>query len=69
MKKKKIRPLGDILLDLEVLIDEAIDDHELQDVDLYSLLRGHIESHRPDCKMEYVDGTFPEMYFGPRREK
>jgi hypothetical protein len=29
-KKKKIRPMGDILLDIEQLIQEMVSDHDLQ---------------------------------------
>lgn len=68
-KKKPRRPFGDILLAAECLIDEAIDDHGMQDTDLLYWLYGHLKGHRPDARMEYLDGTFPEFYFGPRREK
>jgi hypothetical protein len=62
--KKKIRPLGSILLDLEIILDEMIDSHELQEGDLYGLIFSHIDIHRPDIKEKYVDGGSPFRYYG-----
>lgn len=68
-RKKPKRPFGEILLDLEVLIDEAIDDHDIQDIDWHALNIVHFEVHRRDAMAQYLDGTFPEIYIGPRRKK
>lgn len=66
MSKKKIRPLGDILLDLEVLIDEMIDSHCLQMGDMLNWLYGHLIIHRPDSREVYIkDGKHPTFYYGP----
>lgn len=65
----KIRPLGDILLDAEKLIDEAIDHHGLQFGDILGLIYAHLLVHRPDAREEYVaDDSHPEYYYGPRRK-
>lgn len=66
--KKKLRPLGDILLDLEVILDEMVDKHELQMGDILALVQSHLIIHRPDCIEEYVDGTHPEYFYGPVRK-
>lgn len=63
-KKTKLRPLGDILLDLESLTDEAIDSHGMQWGDLLHWLYGHLMIHRPDAREEYLDGTHPEFNYG-----
>lgn len=68
-RKKTIRPLGQIFLDLEVLIDEAIEDHELQWGDLIWWLFGHLRIHRPDAQEEYLDGTHPVLKYGPEEDK
>lgn len=64
MAKKKIRRAGDVLLDLEVLLDELVDDHDLQWGDILSIIYGHLVSHRPDAQEEYVDGGNPIFYYG-----
>jgi hypothetical protein len=66
MGKKKIRPLGDILLDLEVILDEMIDSHDLQWGDVRSLVMQHLKTHRPDAQEQYVSGGNPVDYYGPK---
>lgn len=68
-KTKKIRPLGQTLLDLEVLVLEMVNDHELQYGDVLNLVYGYMEVHCPEAKEKYVaDGSSPEFYYGPRRK-
>lgn len=62
-KKKKLRPLGDILLDIEPYILEMAD-HNLQHSDFYGLLFAYLEMHLPSLKEEYDDGTRPVFYYG-----
>lgn len=59
----KIRKFGDILLDLEVLLDEMIDDHECQWGDILYLIYGHLMIHRKDAREEYEDDTNPEFTY------
>jgi hypothetical protein len=59
-----MRKLGDILLDLESIIDEMVDDHDLQWGDIFNLVRGHLEVHRPDAQEEYTEGGNPTFYYG-----
>ena len=67
-KKPKIRKLGDVLLDMEPLIDELVD-HGLQMGDILALIRSHLLIHNPECIEEYVDGTAPEYFYGPSDSK
>lgn len=61
-----MRKLGDILLDLEVILDEMVDSHELQVGDILNLVYGHLVIHRPDAKEVYVsDGSSPVFKYGP----
>lgn len=64
--KKKIRPLGKLLLEMEVLLDEMVDSHDLQWGDILNLIHGHLVIHRPDAQEKYLDDSSPIMYYGPR---
>lgn len=69
MKKKKIRPLGQILLDIEPLVLEMIDDHDLQFGDILGMCYQYLEIHCPDAKEVYSDdGTSPIFYYGPKKD-
>ena len=62
-KNKQLRPLGDILLDIEPFILEMAD-HNIQHSDYYGLLFGYLEMHLPALKEEFTDGTRPVFYYG-----
>jgi hypothetical protein len=65
---KKNRTLGTALLDLETILDEMVDHHDLQWGDILNLVYGHLMVHRPDAREEYVDGdgSHPIFYYGPK---
>jgi hypothetical protein len=66
-KKKKIRPAGEIFLDLEILRNELIDDHGFQAGDILAEEYVWLMSHRPDAFEEYSDGSGkPHFYYGPK---
>lgn len=67
MAKKKLRPLGSTLLDLEKLLLEMCVDHDLQWGDVLNLVRGYLEVHVPTAREEYTEGGHPEFYYGPPR--
>jgi len=67
MSKKKKR-LGDTLLSLETVLDELVDDHDCQWGDIFNLVRGHLEIHRPDAQEEYLDGSHPVFYYGAKKK-
>jgi hypothetical protein len=62
-----VRPLGDITLDLEPLLCEMVEQHDLQAGEVLALIRQYLEIHLPDCFEEYTDGTKPEFYYGVPR--
>lgn len=66
MEKKKARPLGKILMDLENILEEMIDSHDLQWYDVLFAVYGWLMVHRPDAQEEYTDGTKPVFYYGPK---
>ncbi len=64
--KRRLRPIGDILLDLEPLLIELVGDHGCQWGDVLSLVHGYLEVHAPEAREEYSeDGTHPKFYYGP----
>lgn len=50
-----MRPLGEILLDMETLLDEMIDEHQLQCGDILNLVHGHLQIHRQDAMEVYEE--------------
>lgn len=64
---KKLRPLGTILLDLEVLLEEMTDAHELQTGDILALVKSWIDIHAPHANEEYTDGTSPTFFYGGKK--
>lgn len=65
MQKRKVRPLGQITQDMEPLLEEMVDLHELQTHEIISLIIAWIECHRPGAVEEYEDGTKPKLTYGP----
>lgn len=53
-KKYKIRRMGDIMLELEILLNEMVDDHDLQLEEIKALVVANLTFHRPDCIEEEV---------------
>jgi hypothetical protein len=46
----------------------AMVDCGLQWGDILNLTRGYLESHCPGAQEEYMDGTNPEFYYGPKKK-
>jgi hypothetical protein len=61
-----MRRAGDTLLDMEPLLEELIDDHDLQWGDVLTLVHGWLMIHRPGAQEEYTDGTKPTFHYGPK---
>jgi hypothetical protein len=65
----KIRPLGDILLDLEPLLEEIIDTHSIQKGEIVSLVDVWVQIHRPDAVEKYVDGSPSPVLYKPGKKR
>ncbi len=64
-----MRGMGVILGELEPLLMEMVEDHELQWGDVLSLVHGYLQVHLPGGQEEYEeDGTNPIFYYGPSDE-
>jgi hypothetical protein len=64
MAKKKLRPLGEIQLDLEPLFYEMVHDHGLQKGDLSALVNQWVDTHYPQAIETYFDDTTPIYFYG-----
>ena len=61
----KIRPLGRITEELEPILCELVERHELQKYEIIALISGYIDVHLPGCIEEYEDGSHPILRYGP----
>ena len=66
--KKKLRPLGDIMCDMEKYLSEMALDHRMQWHEILYLIYGYLKTHFQDGQETYADGSHPEFY-GPPRKK
>lgn len=61
---KKIRPMGQITEDLEPLILEMIEQHELQWHEILAIIHGYLMVHCPQGQEQYTEGGNPKYYYG-----
>ena len=59
-----MRKLGKITDDLEKVLLEMVDDHEMQWGEILNVIRGYLEIHCPGSQEKYTDGTEPIFYYG-----
>lgn len=59
-----MRKMGDVTLDLEAILEEMVDEHDLQMGEVLALVKTWLEIHRPSCIEEYEDGSRPSYYYG-----
>lgn len=59
-----MRKLGKITDDLEELLYEMVDDHEMQAYEVIHLIYGWIQAHYPDAIENYKYGGSPVLYYG-----
>ena len=64
MKKRKLRPIGDVTQDLEPLYQEMAWDHKLQHHEMLGIQYAYLRSHLEDAMERYVDGTLPVYFYG-----
>lgn len=63
-----MRPMGEITAEMEELVTEMIDDHQLQWHEILGLMHAYLQSHRPDAQEEYEDGSRPVYFYGAVEE-
>ena len=65
-----MRKFGDVTSDLELVLEEMIEQHDVQAGEILNLVYGWIKIHRPDALEVYTDDfSNPEFHYGHRREK
>lgn len=64
MSKKKIRPLGQVTTDMEKLILEMTDTHDLQWGEVLNLIHGYLQVHCPESQEAYNEGGHPIFFYG-----
>jgi len=72
MRKKKLRPMGQITQDLENLLLEMTDaeGHDLQHGETIALVFNWLIVHAPHARETYTaDGSHPVMFYGHKDEK
>lgn len=62
-----MRSLGTITCDLEDIVTEMVEDHDLQWGEILNLIRGYLEIHHPEAQEKYVGGGNPLFYYGPNK--
>lgn len=62
--KDNIRPLGEIIQDLEDLTEEMVMDHDMQLGDILALVNNYVTVHYPGAIEEYEDGSHPIYFYG-----
>lgn len=65
----KLRPIGKVTSDLEAILDEMTDAHDMQWHEVLSLVHGWLQTHAPHQQEEYLDGSNPTFYYGPKDNK
>lgn len=56
--------MGEITSDMELLLEELVDDHDLQKGEILALVQAWIDIHRPDAVEVYEDGSSPIYFYG-----
>lgn len=60
----KLSKMGDIMHELEAVIDKMSKGHDLQKGEVMALVSRYIDTHYPDSIEEYHDGTAPFEFYG-----
>ena len=59
-----MRKVGQILLDMEPLLEQLVHEHELQKGELLKLISVWVDIHAPNAIEEYVDSSPLIEYYG-----
>ena len=62
------RTVGDVLLDMEPLLQELGITQGLQKGDILALVNSYIDIHMPGIIEQYVEGGSPFYFYGPKEE-
>lgn len=60
----KLEPMGDIMHELEAVIDKMAKSHDLQKGEVMTLVSQYMDTHYPGSVEEYNDGSTPFEFYG-----
>lgn len=63
-----VRPFGDLTQDLEDLLGEAAEEHDLQMGEILAWVKNYLDIHYPDSVELYEDGGVPYYFYGDINE-
>lgn len=64
MSANNLRPAGEVLLEMEPLLFELVQDHEIQKGELLALISAWVDIHYAGAIEEYEDDTHPIFFYG-----
>lgn len=59
--KKSITPFGNLMLELEQVLEAMIDEHDVQRYEICALVDAWVRVHRPESVETYLDSTQPNL--------
>lgn len=59
-----LRPAGEVLLEMEPLLFELVQDHEIQKGELLALISRWVDIHYPSAIEVYEDDSVPVEFYG-----
>lgn len=62
-----MRAVGKITDDMEKLLYELVEDHQMQAHEVLHMVYGWIQCHYPDAIELYEDGSSPEFFYGDKK--
>jgi hypothetical protein len=66
-KKRELRPMGVITANMETLLEEMTNDHDLQWGEVLSLVHAWLTIHAPQAQEQYYENNeVPVFYYGPK---
>ena len=58
------KTIGKLMFQIEDIVTEMVEDHELQKGEILALISGYIDIHLPGAIEEYEDGSSPMFFYG-----
>ena len=59
-----MKPVGELTCELEDILEQLVDDHDLQHGEILYLVKAWLDIHRPGAIEKYNDGSYPVFHYG-----
>lgn len=63
-----MKPMGELTGELEIILEQMVDEHDLQHGEVLALVHMWLMVHRPGARECYVEGGHPTFYYGPEEK-